>query len=112
MHFYRHSVASTFRCSEQWKGLTGEERLRLVEGAINRDETFSRLLSVVDLKDDGQVILRFLEPVGADRRGTVLLDMEDYLKREVDIGLTVWLEPLNDKSALRKLRGIEVKKDD
>ncbi len=112
MYFYQHSVTSTFSCSEKWKGLTGEKRLRLVEGVISQDESFSRLVSIVDLKDDGQVILRLLEPVGADRRGTVLLDLEDYLKQEVDVGLTVWLEPLNDKSALRKLRGIEVKRDD
>lgn len=110
MNLYQRSVAETFGCGVKWRGLTRKERLDLVEGVINQNETFSRLISVVDLKDDGQVILSFSEPVGADWRGTVLLDLEDYLKREVDLGLTVWLESLNDKSALRKLRGIEVKK--
>lgn len=48
-------------------------------------------------------------PVPADKRGTLLLDLEASLKESIDPGLVVWLEPLGDRSSLRNLRGIEVK---
>ena len=31
------------------------------------------------------------------------------LKSKIDKGLTVWCEPVGDKSVLRKLRGFEIK---
>ena len=42
-------------------------------------------------------------------RGMILLDLEEKLKKNIDIGLTVWLEPVGDKSKLRNLRGIKIK---
>jgi hypothetical protein len=67
-------------------------------------------IEVVYAKADGQLVLRLNESLGASKRGTLLLDFEEELKKCVDQGLTVWLEPIGDKSSLRKLRGIEVKK--
>jgi len=110
MNLYQSSIAPTYACSAKWKVLTSEERLDLVESALNKDEALNQRVGITHLKDDGQIIVKFLEPVGADRRGEILLDLEGHLKEEVDLGLTVWLEPLVDKSVLRKLRGIEVKK--
>jgi len=66
-------------------------------------------LDIAEVRDDGQVILRFTRPVDADRRGGLLLDLEDRLKSRIDQGLTVWLEPLGDRNSLRRLRGIEVR---
>ena len=39
----------------------------------------------------------------------LLLDIEDMLKKTVDIGVTIWLKAVGDKSKLRNLRGIEIK---
>ena len=58
---------------------------------------------------DGQVIVNLLESLSADKRGPLLLDLEELLKGSVDPGLVVWLESLGDRSSLRNLRGIEVK---
>ena len=78
----------------------------------------SMSLSLPDLKDmlvieearqDGQVVVSLTSHVPADKRGTLLLDFEGFLKEKVDPGLVVWLEPLGDRSSLRNLRGIEVK---
>ena len=32
------------------------------------------------------------------------------MKSELDIGLTLWLDPMGDKNTLRNLRGIEIVK--
>jgi len=67
-------------------------------------------IEICELKKDGQVIVNFRCPVSADKRGVLLLDLEEMLKNEFDQGVTVWLEPLGDKNSLRNLRGIKVRK--
>ena len=39
----------------------------------------------------------------------MLLDLEEKIKASIDQGITVWCEPVGDKSVLRKLRGFEIK---
>lgn len=93
-----------------WRTLTDRERLLEVEGALMTQLPALRdLVSIVDAKSDGQIIVSLRVPVPADKRGTLLLDLEGGLKDLIDPGLVVWLEPLGDKSSLRRLRGIEVK---
>lgn len=95
---------------DPWRNRSGAERQALVKDALNGLPAIpGGVLDVVETKEDGQVILRLLEPVSADKRGTLLLDVEAYLKETIDEALVVWLEPLGDKSSLRNLRGIEVK---
>ena len=89
--------------------MSPELRLEEIRELLVSFPSSAHLLRVAEAREDGQVILRFTEPVSPDRRGTILLDFEETLKREIDAGLTVWLEPLGDKSSLRRLRGIEVK---
>ena len=38
----------------------------------------------------------------------MLLELEEKLKNELDEGITIWLEPVGDKSKLRNLRGINI----
>lgn len=109
MNLHQKSIAPTHTCSETWEKMTREEKWGLIQSILIKDEQLSRILSIADLRVGGQVIVKFLEPVGADKRGQILLDLEYRLKEEGDLGLNVWLEPLGDKSVLRKLRGIEVK---
>lgn len=42
-------------------------------------------------------------------RGLWLRLLEQNLKAQIDRGITVWLEPKQDKNPLRRLRGVEVK---
>ena len=44
----------------------------------------------------------------ASERGTLLLNLEAILKKEIDDGISIWHIPLGDKNSLRNLRGIEV----
>lgn len=93
-----------------WCQLSDDERLALVNSTVADKMAFlNKTLVAVEAKLDGQVIIRLLEPVHADKRGTLLLDLEAFLKKSIDPGLVVWLEPLGDRSSLRNLRGIEVK---
>lgn len=93
-----------------WRQLSDGERVALVENAVaDRMAPLGKMLVIAEAKPDGQVIVSLLEPVSADRRGTLLLDLEEMLKQALDPGLAVWLEPLGDRNSLRNLRGIEVK---
>lgn len=92
-----------------WLSYADGERLALVSNRLGQNPQFATLLAVVEAKSDGQVIVKFLAPVAADKRGGILLDFEEYLKNSIDQGLAVWLEPLGDRSSLRNLRGIEVR---
>lgn len=49
-----------------------------------------------------------MTPMG---RGALLLDAEAMLRAEIDPAITVYLQPAQDKNALRKLRGVVVHDD-
>lgn len=92
--------------SDPWPGMTPGERKAIAQHVINICED---PVLVVDTKADGQIIVSLLDPVPAAKRGTLLLDCEEYLNESICRGLTVWLEAAGDKNPLRKLRGIEIK---
>lgn len=104
---FAHSPTPTPDAS--WRRLSDRERLQRVEEAVARTPTLPGLVSIIEARSDGQVIVGLRVPVPADKRGTLLLDLEADLKQSIDPGLVVWLEPLGDRSSLRNLRGIEVK---
>ena len=39
-----------------------------------------------------------------NKRGLLLLDLEEILKANIDKGLTVWFEPVGDKSKFKKIK--------
>lgn len=98
----------TLKVSQKWLLASSNTRNDLIDKLL-LDDRFS-CITLVESKDDGQVIVKFNIPLEAHLRGTLLLDFEEKLKELVDVGLTVWLEPLGDKNSLRNLRGIKVKK--
>jgi hypothetical protein len=105
---FAHSPTPT--PGDSWRQLSDRERLLRVEKAVaDHPPALTGLVSIVEARSDGQVIVSLRVPVAADKRGTLLLDLEASLKESIDPGLVVWLEPLGDKSSLRNLRGIEVK---
>lgn len=109
-HTLIHANTDTPTPNAAWLRLSDDERLASVRNAIAAmKQTRFDILKVIATKQDGQVIVRLLEPVSANQRGTLLLDLEFLLKELMDPGLVVWLEPLGDRSSLRNLRGMEVK---
>ncbi len=110
MNLFANAALSSPSVGAFWQNLTESARLEAMSLAIRRlNPEMLGLLKFVTAKDDGQVIVRLEKAMKAAERGTVLLDLEMLLKSNIDEGVVVWLEPLGDKSSLRKLRGIEVK---
>lgn len=96
--------------STAWIGLSESQRIEKINMAINqKNVTYGKELLVIAAKNNGEVVVRMLNPLTASVRGTLLLDFEEFLKKEIDQGLTAWGEALGDKNSLRNLRGIEVK---
>lgn len=105
-----HAATATPVPSEAWHRMSDVERLVVIERTLAAHSSgLGANLVVSGAKQDGQAIFHFGEPVGASRRGSILLDLEELLKATIDPGITVWLEPLGDRNSLRNLRGIEVK---
>lgn len=105
-----YARAETPTPGQSWSSMPEDERIALVNTTLRTKTAFSdKVLIAVEAKQDGQVIIRLHDSLSADKRGTLLLDMEDFLKKCIDSGLVVWLEPFGDRSSLRNLRGIEVK---
>jgi hypothetical protein len=94
----------------EWTAIDERKRMNKILDKL-RDSPFhdSSKIEVLTAKVDGQVIFHLKQALPANQRGPLLLNLEDYLKRTIDESLTVWLEPLGDRSSLRNLRGIEVK---
>jgi hypothetical protein len=109
MNLAELSSAATPRTGDVWRNLSDSVRRERVRSAIATDKRFSDYLEAVEARDDGEVILRFVQPASAGIRGPLLLDFEEKIKSNLDQGLNVWLEPLGDRSSLRRLRGIQVK---
>ncbi len=105
----RYANTDTPTPGHAWCQRPDDERLALVNNVMVKMATLNKILVIVEARLDGQVIVKLLEPVPADQRGTLLLDLEAFLKESIDPGLVVWLEPFGDRSSLRNLRGIEVK---
>ena len=94
--------------SEKWLSISKSDRIILIISAL-KTSPFNDNLKVNDTKDDGQVIVSLNNNYKPHERGTMLLDLEQFLKDKIDYSITIWLEPLGDKNSLRNLRGIEVK---
>ncbi len=94
----------------KWRQLSDTERRALVADALRAGiAALNDTVVIVAAKEDGQIIVNLVKPMPASKRGTLLLDLEAFLKEAIDRGLVVWLESLGDRNSLRNLRGIEVK---
>ena len=104
---YQAAMADTPEVKDPWNAMDFAQRKSAIIEVIQSQQC--QVCEVISIKNDGQVIIRFTEPVAVSKRGLLLLDLEAALKSEIDQGITVWVEALGDKNSLRNLRGIEVK---
>ncbi len=102
------AFAETPTPKDYWKKLHENERIEVVKQTLIKDKNYKDF-EVINALDDGQVILKIENNIPANLRGSLLLDCEESLKKNVDKGITIWLEPVGDKSKLRNLRGVEIK---
>ena len=84
--------------SSRWQDMTNEERVGELRECLVRGSWRERI-QVREGSANGQVSVVIDPPLSAADRGTLLLDLEELLKLEVDQGMTVWCEPLGDKNS-------------
>jgi|TARA_B110000483_G_scaffold236210_1_gene308942 hypothetical protein len=104
--FKNFATIKTALTSKKWKSLTKKDRIELIMRELKNKNLEN--FEVFDAPDDGRIVFKVLESIPSNKRGLMLLDIEEQLKTNIDKGLTVWLEPIGDKSKLRNLRGITV----
>jgi len=92
----------------EWKVASKKDRVSLIKNSL-KIEGMDKNIIVEKAEENGKISLTLVDLLPADERGTLLLDIEAILKQQIDRGLTVWHEPIGDKSSLRNLRGIDVK---
>lgn len=100
------SSSKTPLTSLKWKNLTMSNRKELISKELKKNK-FYEDIEVVDTPDDGQVVIKISKTISASERGLFLLNIEMKLKSEIDEGITIWLEPVGDKSKLRQMRGVK-----
>lgn len=97
------------KTSDNWRNLTIDEKIKTITKIVNFDENYFGKIGVVDANDDGHITIKIEKNLKVSERSIKLLEMESLLKSKIDNGLTLWLEPVGDKSKLRNLRGISFK---
>ena len=98
----------THRPGVKWVNMSQADRIDVVRGLLRADPINDGIF-VEQALDNGHIIIRIEHSIPANKRGAFLLDLEQSFKDNIDMGLTLWLEPVGDKSKLRQLRGVEVK---
>ena len=108
--FKNYASIKTPATSAFWKKLSNDQRSDLIYKELKK-KTYLNEFEIFKILDDGQVIFRVQKSISSNKRALILLDLEEQLKKNVDEGLTVWFEPVGDKSRLRNLRGIKFQSD-
>jgi len=93
--------------SSDWLKFSERERIDIIQSVI-KDFSGNEKLVIRNALSNGQVSVEINEAMDASLRGTLLLNLEAILKKEIDNGISIWHIPLGDKNSLRNLRGIEV----
>tara|TARA_Y100000590_G_scaffold457581_1_gene610527 strand:- start:24456 stop:24779 length:324 start_codon:yes stop_codon:yes gene_type:complete len=100
------SKVNTPETSDDWKKKTIKNRLEIIYQELKKNNLYKDF-KVIDVPDNGQIVLKIEKKIPANKRGLFLLELEERLKSAIDKGITIWLEPVGDKSKLRQLRGIK-----
>lgn len=96
------------KSSDEWLNKPEKDRINLIEIKLKENKIYEDF-KVIEASKNGNVILRIEQNISPNTRGPLLLDLESLLKNSLEKSITIWLEPVGDKSKLRKLRGIEIK---
>ncbi len=99
-------LVDTYQPTKDWLNMDLSLRKKSVSSIIN-SYGLEIDFDVVSVPDNGQIVLKTSENIAPNVRGLLLLNLEKKLKDDIDIGITIWLEPVGDKSKLRQLRGVQ-----
>jgi hypothetical protein len=96
------------KTGSNWLKISELDRIKLIMNELQKND-FSRNFEPIKAPDNGQIVIKIENGIPANERGPLLLDLEQRLKLSIDKGITVWCEPIGDKSKLRNLRGVKIK---
>lgn len=96
------------KTSDVWKKMSKDERILALKKIIHSVSENFKDFEIVNASDNGYVFIKTEKKFKTSERGVMLIDLEKKIK-SIDEGLTLWLEPVGDKSKLRNLRGITFK---
>ena len=102
------SKSKTPITSEKWLNKSEEDRKKAINNELSKYDLYKDF-DILKVPNNGQIVFKIERVIPANERGLLLLELEEKLKIEIDKGITVWCEPIGDKSKLRKLRGIKIK---
>ena len=102
-----YSKHKTQTPSENWIKMNKDERFKTLKKIIDADIRYKNF-EIFNAPDNGQLVFKIDENISVNERGLMLLNFEKKIKASIDKGLTVWCEPVGDKSKLRNLRGIKL----
>ena len=74
------------KTSLEWVSAPLAERINMIKQVIKQNDTFASTVDISEANAGGQLIVRFLTPLGPEMRGTILLDLEQELKDAVKCG--------------------------
>ena len=100
------SSAKTPVTSQDWRKKSEKNRIDIVSEELTKNSLYKDF-QVIKAPDNGQIVVKIERIIPASQRGLLLLALEEKLKL-IDKGITIWCEPVGDKSKLRKLRGVEI----
>ena len=108
MSFKNFAESETPSVGSEWETMSEDERISRLQGLLD-ESNFRTYFSITRAEASGFVYVNFSSPIQVSKRGTLLLDLEDYFKKNLEPGISLWCEPLGDKNSLRNLRGIQIK---
>ena len=103
-----NALADSPKTTSDWNNKPEEYRLNKIKTLLSGNQKYN-IFEVIKAPQNGQIVLKIEKSIEANARGVFLLELEEFLKKEIDRGITVWLELVGDKSKLRNLRGISLK---
>jgi len=105
---YNFSESVTPQTNQDWVNTEEKERIKILYKEIKKEEIYKDI-KIIKAEKNGQVVLKIQYTIPTNNRGLYLLELEEKLKSNIDEGITIWCEPVGDKSKLRNLRGVKIK---
>ena len=102
------SKSKTPTTGANWLNKSEEDRKKVINNELSKNDLYKDF-EILKVPNNGQIVFKIERIIPANERGLLLLELEENLKSKIDKGITVWCEPVGDKSKLRKLRGIKIK---
>jgi hypothetical protein len=102
-----YSNSKTPTPNKEWVAKSEIVRLEEINTQLKKDKAFDIFLAI-NAQDSGQVVISINKAIPANERGLMLLELEKKLKLSIDESITIWCEPVGDRSTLRNLRGVKI----